>query len=185
MGCHFLLQEIFLTQGSNPHLLRLLHCQAGSLTLAPPGKEVLALFTLKEIAKLHPCMNPHSMVLMMGTESGQMSPEGHGHGHRPLSLLRLCRSAYLRPMVSPPPLGQSLGWFSISGKFLPCSVFFCRSYFLLEHSSEFNIHLLEMRTLGSCGLLPPGQVYDLCQKDKCFLSCNCIFGYVATASVHY
>jgi len=25
MGCHFLLQRIFLTQGSNPHLLRLLH----------------------------------------------------------------------------------------------------------------------------------------------------------------
>ena len=35
---HYLLQEIFLTQGSNPHLLRLLHWQAGSLPLAPPGK---------------------------------------------------------------------------------------------------------------------------------------------------
>ena len=38
MGCHFLLQGIFLTQGSNPHLLCLLHRQAGSLPLAPPGK---------------------------------------------------------------------------------------------------------------------------------------------------
>ena len=28
----------FLTQGSNPHLLSLLHWQAGSLLLAPPGK---------------------------------------------------------------------------------------------------------------------------------------------------
>ena len=27
MGCHFLLQGIFLTQGSNPHLLSLLHRQ--------------------------------------------------------------------------------------------------------------------------------------------------------------
>ena len=27
MGCHFLLQGIFPTQGSNPHLLRLLHCR--------------------------------------------------------------------------------------------------------------------------------------------------------------
>ena len=162
VDCHFLLQGIFLTQGSNPRLLCLLHCQADSSPLAPPGKEALALFTLKEIAKLHPCMNPQSMVLMMGTESGQMSPEGHGHGHCPLSLLRLCCSAYLGPVVSPPPLGQSLGWFNISGKFLPCFIFFYRSYFLLEHSSEFNIHLLETRTLGSYGLLPLGQVYGLC-----------------------
>ena len=34
-GCHFLLQGIFLTQGSNLHLLHLLHWQADSLPLAP------------------------------------------------------------------------------------------------------------------------------------------------------
>ena len=33
-----LLQGIFLTQGSNQHLLCLLHWQVGSLPLAPPGK---------------------------------------------------------------------------------------------------------------------------------------------------
>ena len=38
VGCHALLQGIFLTQGSNPRLLRLLRWQAGSLPLAPPGK---------------------------------------------------------------------------------------------------------------------------------------------------
>ena len=38
VGYHALLQEIFLTQGSNLHLLGLLHWQAGSLPLAPPGK---------------------------------------------------------------------------------------------------------------------------------------------------
>ena len=38
MGCHALLQRIFPTQGSNPSLLSLLHWQAGSLPLAPPGK---------------------------------------------------------------------------------------------------------------------------------------------------
>ena len=38
MGCHALLQGIFLTQGLNSCLLRLLHWQAGSLALAPPGK---------------------------------------------------------------------------------------------------------------------------------------------------
>ena len=35
MGCHALLQEIFPTQGSNLHLLCLLHRQVGSLPLAP------------------------------------------------------------------------------------------------------------------------------------------------------
>ena len=35
MSCHFLLQGIFLAQRSNPHLL---HWQAGSLPLMPPGK---------------------------------------------------------------------------------------------------------------------------------------------------
>ena len=35
VGCHTFLQGIFLTQGSNPQLL---HWQAGSLPLAPPGK---------------------------------------------------------------------------------------------------------------------------------------------------
>ena len=39
----FLLQGIFLTQGRNPHLLRLLHWQEGSLPLVPPGKPKLPL----------------------------------------------------------------------------------------------------------------------------------------------
>ena len=37
VGCHALLQGIFLTQGSNPCLLHLLHWQVGSLPLTPPG----------------------------------------------------------------------------------------------------------------------------------------------------
>ena len=37
VGYHFLLQGIFLIQGSNPCLLRLLHWRAGSLPVAPPG----------------------------------------------------------------------------------------------------------------------------------------------------
>ena len=38
LGCHILLLEIFLTQGSNLRLLSLLHWQVGSLPLAPPRK---------------------------------------------------------------------------------------------------------------------------------------------------
>ena len=38
VGCHFLLQGLFQTQGLNSHLLSLLHWQVGSLSLAPPAK---------------------------------------------------------------------------------------------------------------------------------------------------
>ena len=44
---HALLQGIFLTQGSNPRLLSLLHWQAGSLPLGPPGKPKEAELLLK------------------------------------------------------------------------------------------------------------------------------------------
>ena len=40
MGCHFLLQGVFLTQGSNPHLLHLLYYRQ-ILTSEPPGKPEL------------------------------------------------------------------------------------------------------------------------------------------------
>ena len=39
VGCHFLLQGIFLTQGSNPHLLSLLHWQVDSLPLHHLGSQ--------------------------------------------------------------------------------------------------------------------------------------------------
>ena len=38
VGCHDLLQGIFPTRGSGPSFLHLLHWQAGSLPLTPPGK---------------------------------------------------------------------------------------------------------------------------------------------------
>ena len=40
VGCHAFLEGIFLTQGLNPCLLHLLHWQAGSLPLVPPGKSI-------------------------------------------------------------------------------------------------------------------------------------------------
>ena len=49
-GCHFLLQGIFLTRGSNPRLLYLLHWQAGSFPAEPPGKpQSCLLFPLIEL----------------------------------------------------------------------------------------------------------------------------------------
>ena len=50
-GCHFLLQGIFMTQGSNLHLLCLLHWQTGSLPLMLPGKPV-EMYFLKKISLL-------------------------------------------------------------------------------------------------------------------------------------
>ena len=43
VGCHFLLQGVFLTQGSNLCLLCLLHWQMDPFLLAPPGKPFLKL----------------------------------------------------------------------------------------------------------------------------------------------
>ena len=40
VGCHALIQVIFLTQRLNPHLLCLLHWQTGSLPLALSGKPI-------------------------------------------------------------------------------------------------------------------------------------------------
>ena len=40
VGCQALLQGIFPTQGSNPRLLCLLHWQAHSLPLVPPGNPI-------------------------------------------------------------------------------------------------------------------------------------------------
>ena len=42
VGCHFLLQGIFQTQGSNPSFLRLLRWQAGSLPLHHQGSPIRA-----------------------------------------------------------------------------------------------------------------------------------------------
>ena len=46
VGCHFLLQGIFPTQGSNLHLLRLLHRQTDSLPLGHLGRVYKWIFLL-------------------------------------------------------------------------------------------------------------------------------------------
>ena len=46
VGSHFLLQRIFLTQGSNPCLLCLLHSQADSLPLHHLGSPVFQLYLI-------------------------------------------------------------------------------------------------------------------------------------------
>ena len=46
VGCHALLQGIFLTQGWNLRFLCLLHWHVGSLPLAPPEKPILFFYCL-------------------------------------------------------------------------------------------------------------------------------------------
>ena len=41
VGCHFILEGFFSTQGSNWHLLHFLHWQVGSFTTEPPGNTTL------------------------------------------------------------------------------------------------------------------------------------------------
>ena len=55
VGCPCLLQAIFLTQRWNPHLFHLLHWQAGSLPLAPPGKHGNNQFSSVPQLCLTPC----------------------------------------------------------------------------------------------------------------------------------
>ena len=70
VGCHFLLQRIFLTQRLNPFLLRLLHRQACSLPLVPLGKPLpshSAQITL--IISTHLLFSPYANLLLQFTSN--------------------------------------------------------------------------------------------------------------------
>ena len=62
-GCHALLQGIFLTQGSNPRLLCLLHWHAGSLPLVPLGKPLLILVIPKIMARACLCVRSNGILV--------------------------------------------------------------------------------------------------------------------------
>ena len=75
-GCHFLLQGSFLTQGSNPSLLCLLHWQADSLATVPPVRYCCILFLLlflflKRFNKSHTCttMGAQCIILLEARDS--------------------------------------------------------------------------------------------------------------------
>ena len=64
VGCHFLLQGIFPTRGSNPHVLHLLHWQANSLPLhcleSPKIYVFGSIFALKKkFTNLYPLMHQY------------------------------------------------------------------------------------------------------------------------------
>ena len=64
MSCHFLLQGIFLAQGSNWQSLLLLHWQAGSIPIELLGRpELYELFTHLKINPLLLCLQAVSPIL--------------------------------------------------------------------------------------------------------------------------
>ena len=64
VGCRFLLQVIFLSQGLNLGLFCLLHWQAGSLPLGPPGEPLCCAQSLSPVRLCYPmgCSPPGSSV---------------------------------------------------------------------------------------------------------------------------
>ena len=64
VGCHFLLQGIVPTQGSNPGLLHLMHWQVSALPLVPPGKTSFKIYYIKGEQKHSSVFQTH--VLLTG-----------------------------------------------------------------------------------------------------------------------
>ena len=71
--CHFLLQR--MTQGSNPHLLHLLHWQADSLPLVPLGK-LLKILTWCECSQPHKGLDWCTQSCLTLCSSKDCSPPG-------------------------------------------------------------------------------------------------------------
>ena len=61
VGCHFLLQGIFLTQESNPCLWYLLHWQADSLPLSHLGSPPIEMKRVKQRGNLEGPINPQKV----------------------------------------------------------------------------------------------------------------------------
>ena len=84
--CHFLLQGIFQTERWNLLLLSLLHWQAGSLLLAPPGKP-FQVHNIIQIIQPHPHHLP-GVVLFFPSQSGSYLNFFAPSSHHPCS--RVC-----------------------------------------------------------------------------------------------
>ena len=78
VGCHALLQDIFPTQWSNPHLLHPL-CQVGSLPLAPPGKSIMVYSEVKSLSRVRLFVTPW-MVAYQAPQSMEFSRQEYWSG---------------------------------------------------------------------------------------------------------
>ena len=89
-SCHFLLQGIFLTQGSNSYLLSLLHWQTDSLPLCDPSIIISCTFVnSKKKKEAFPGPHPRKVLKMLemneynhwGSRQLSMEEEAQGVGH--------------------------------------------------------------------------------------------------------
>ena len=82
MGCHFHLQGIFWTQGSNPHLLCLLHWQEDSLPDEPLGRSRVPGLLLNAadtvVTRIDRSLAHRGLV---GSEGGAETPGKYTHTH--------------------------------------------------------------------------------------------------------
>ena len=126
VGCHFLLQEIFQTQGLNPRLLHLLHQQADSLSLVPPEKPlfighqifIAVLETIRNIKQLSLLQSPHSRMTLPHTQL--MTSRKFTKLLAPLLSLKLTESALIFNLI-PFLLLYSQGIKQVLG-YLPCAL---------------------------------------------------------------
>ena len=117
VGCHFLLQGIFLMQGSNPGLLHLLHWQADSLPIEPPGKPQRGFHFIIHVKVLYGLTVICDPLLLLSP------PQAPGLSNYPISL-HLChglKGASAWEMLSSLPLRQikTLFWIeALQGRLL-------------------------------------------------------------------
>ena len=111
VGCHALLQEIFLTQQLNWGLLCLLHYQVGFLPLAPPGKAFTSFSQFGSVAQscLTLCnpMNHSTPGLPVHHQLPEFTQTQSIESVMPSSHLILCR-----PLLFLPSLFHSIRVFS-------------------------------------------------------------------------
>ena len=74
MGCHFLLQGMFLTQGPNPALSRCRQMQVDALTSEPPGKRTEGGDSLFNFLKVKSESESHSVMFYSFRPHGLYSP---------------------------------------------------------------------------------------------------------------
>ena len=94
-GWHFLLQEIFPTQVSNPSLLHLLHWQADSLLLAPPGKPHRIKTWLSNSVPRFMHSKPFQLCSTLGNPLGHSPPGSSVYG--------ILQARYWSGFPRPPP----------------------------------------------------------------------------------
>ena len=123
VGLHFLLQGIFLTQGSNLHLLPLLHWQGDSLPLFPCGY-LLGLLLIAGFAGGSVVKNPPANagdIEDLGLISGSGRSPGVGNW-QPIPVFLVGKSHGQRSLVGSSPCGcKSWVWLSTCTFVTHCS----------------------------------------------------------------